>query len=165
VLDLALPHDTDPAIAALPGVHRLDLAALATLPGTSASEADVSRARAIVADEVAGFVAGIAAAQVEPTLVSLRAHAGSVLDAEMARLRLRLAGADPATLAEVERSMRRAIATLLHNPTVRMKQLAAEPGGDRYAEALSALFDLDPSLPASVLDPATDRRPSSRRDA
>ena len=46
--------------------------------------------------------------------------------------------------------MRRAMATLLHNPTVRMKQLAAEPGGDRYAAALSALFDLDPSLPASV---------------
>ncbi len=52
--------------------------------------------------------------------------------------------------------MRRAMATLLHNPTVRMKQLAAEPGGDRYAAALSALFDLDPSLPASVVDPAAD---------
>ncbi len=72
----------------------------------------------------------------------------------MARLRLRLAAADGATFAEVERSMRRAMNTLLHNPTVRMKQLAAEPGGDRYAAALSALFDLDPSLPASVADPS-----------
>ena len=154
VLDLALPHDTDPALGALPGVTRIDLAGLAALPATEASEADVRIARRIVADEVEAFLADQAGQQVEPTLISLRAHAGSVLEAEMARLRLRLAAADDATLAEVERSMRRAINTLLHNPTVRMKQLAAQPGGDRYAEAISALFDLDPSLPASVLDPA-----------
>jgi glutamyl-tRNA reductase len=79
----------------------------------------------------------------------------------MDRLRLRLTGLDAAAMAEVERAMRRAMATLLHQPTVRMKQLAAQPGGDRYAEALSALFDLDPSLPASVVDPATDIDPST----
>lgn len=156
VLDVALPHDTDPGVADLPGVHRLDLASLSTLPATAASEADVSTARGIVEAEAAQFVAEMSAQQVEPTLISLRAHAGSVLEAEMARLRLRLAGADAVTLAEVERSMRRAMATLLHNPTVRMKQLAAEPGGDRYAAALSALFDLDPSLPASMTDPGAD---------
>ena len=163
VLDLALPHDTDPAIATIPGVTRIDLAALATLPATAASEADVQVCRRIVADEVEAFLAAQAAQQVEPTLVSLRAHAGSVLDAEMARLRLRLASVDDTTLGEVERSMRRAINTLLHNPTVRMKELAAQPGGDRYAEALSALFDLDPSLPASVLDPtSTPEAPDHR---
>lgn len=64
-------------------------------------------------------------------------------------------------MAEVERAMRRAMATLLHQPTVRMKQLAAEPGGDRYAEALSALFDLDPSLPASVVNPLADLDPGT----
>ncbi|MGB7982557.1 MAG: glutamyl-tRNA reductase [Candidatus Nanopelagicales bacterium] len=154
ILDLALPHDTDPAVGDLPGVTRIDLAGLSGLPATAASESDSAAAREIVADEVQAYLAASAAHQVEPTLVSLRAHAGTVLDAEMARLRLRLNSADGATLAEVERSMRRAINTLLHNPTVRMKQLAAQPGGDRYAEALSALFDLDPSLPASVLDPA-----------
>jgi glutamyl-tRNA reductase len=156
VLDLALPHDTDPAVGSLPGVTRIDLAGLAALPATAASESDVRAARAIVAEEVDAFLASVAAQQVEPLLVSLRAHAGTVLDAEMAKLRLRLATLDDTTIAEVERAMRRAMAALLHNPTVRMKQLAAQPGGDRYTEALSALFDLDPSLPASVLDPSGD---------
>ncbi len=95
MLDLALPHDTDPAIAELPGVHRLDLVTLSTLPATAASEDDVAGARSIIEHEVAAYVADLAAQQVEPTLISLRAHAGSVLDAEMARLRLRLAGVDP----------------------------------------------------------------------
>jgi glutamyl-tRNA reductase len=159
ILDLAVPHDTGPDVADLPGVTRIDLAVLGSLPATEASESDIAAARTIVADEVEAHLAAAAAQQVEPTLVSLRAHAGSVLESEMARLRLRLAGADDATMAEVERAMRRAMATLLHNPTVRMKQLAAQPGGDRYAEALSALFDLDPSLPASVLDPTGELGP------
>ncbi len=156
LLDLALPHDVAPEVAELPGVTRIGLAELADMPATSASEADVAAARTIVAEEVEAALAALAGQSVEPVLVSLRAHVGGVLDAEMERLRMRLIGLDSAAVAEVERAMRRAMATLLHQPTVRMKQLAAEPGGDRYAEALSALFDLDPSLPASVVDPSAD---------
>lgn len=151
MLDLALPHDVDPAAADVAGVVRIDLAALSALPATAASEADVRAAQMIVAEEVAAHASAAAGQQVEPILVSLRSHAGDVLDAEMARLRLRLAGVDDAALAEVEKSMRRAMATLLHTPTVRMKQLAAQPDGGRYAEAISALFGLDPSIPASVV--------------
>ena len=32
---------------------------------------------------------------------------------------------------------------LLHAPTVRVKELAEEPGGQAYADALSKLFGLD----------------------
>ncbi len=161
LLDLALPHDVAPEAGDLPGVTLIDLATLGTLPGSAGSEADVRAAREIVAEEVQAHLASVAGQQVEPVLVSLRAHVGGVLDAEMERLRLRLTSLDAAAIAEVERSLRRAMAALLHQPTVRMKQLAAEPGGDRYAQALSALFDLDPSLPASVLDPAADLDPGS----
>jgi glutamyl-tRNA reductase len=33
---------------------------------------------------------------------------------------------------------------VLHAPTVRVKQLAEEPGGQSYADALTKLFGLDP---------------------
>jgi glutamyl-tRNA reductase len=39
---------------------------------------------------------------------------------------------------------------VLHAPTVRVKELAATPGGDQYAAALRELFDLDPAGPESV---------------
>jgi glutamyl-tRNA reductase len=39
---------------------------------------------------------------------------------------------------------------LLHAPTVRVKELAAGPGGDAYAAALRELFDLDPKAPEAV---------------
>ena len=34
----------------------------------------------------------------------------------------------------------------MHSPTVRVRQLAAEPGGDQYAALLRELFDLDVPL-------------------
>ena len=45
---------------------------------------------------------------------------------------------------EMARSLRRVVSTLLHTPTVRMKELASDPDGARYATALHRLFDLDP---------------------
>ena len=41
-------------------------------------------------------------------------------------------------------TVERVVDKLLHAPTVRVKELAEEPGGDSYAEALRELFALDP---------------------
>jgi glutamyl-tRNA reductase len=145
VVDLALPHDTAETIAGLDGVRRIDLAALAELPEASAPERDVEMARSIVAEEVRAHLAAMAALRVEPIVVSLRARADQVVEAELQRLRLRLPELDDDAVEELARSLRRAVSTLMHTPTVRMKELAADPDGARYATALHRLFDLDPA--------------------
>jgi glutamyl-tRNA reductase len=156
VVDLALPHDTDEAIGLLPGVSRVDLASLADLPEAHPPERDVELARAIVADEVRAHLASIAAQRVEPIVVSLRGHAERVVEAELDRLRLRLPGLDDDALEAVARAMRRTVSTLLHTPTVRMKELAADPDGARYATTLHRLFDLDPE----AIDAVTAAEPA-----
>ena len=55
--------------------------------------------------------------------------------------------------------MHRVVEKLLHTPTVRVKELAGEPGGSAYAEALRELFDLDLGRAWH----AAERRPRSRR--
>ena len=114
------------------------------MPEAQAPEADVALARAMVADEVRAHLAARAAQRVEPIVVSLRAHAERVVEAELQRLRLRVPDLDDDAADEVARSLRRAVSTLLHTPTVRMKELATDPEGARYATALHRLFDLDP---------------------
>jgi glutamyl-tRNA reductase len=57
---------------------------------------------------------------------------------------------DDATRTEVAGAVRRAVEKVLHAPTVRVKELASEPGGNQYAEALRQLFDLDPAQPESM---------------
>jgi len=144
LVDLALPRDVDPAARDLPGVTVVDLEDLsATLDGNSHT-AQVEAVRSIVAQEVAGYLAAGQAARVAPTVVALRTMADEVVAAELARFDARRADLDPAVRHEVERTVRRVVDKLLHAPTVRVKELAAEPAGLAYAEALHALFDLDP---------------------
>lgn len=144
VIDLALPHDTDPAIGVLAGVRRIDMADVSVRPGAAASVSDVVAAREIIAEELAGYSASVAALDIEPIVVSLRTRADEVVEAELQRLRLRLPAISDDEMHEFERAIRRVMSTLLHTPTVRMKQLATDPEGRRYAEALHTLFDLDP---------------------
>ena len=49
---------------------------------------------------------------------------------------------DARARAEIARTVRRVVDKLLHEPTVRVKELAGSPGGTDYAGALRALFGL-----------------------
>ena len=68
-----------------------------------------------------------------------------------------------ATRAEVARSVHRVVQTLLHAPTVRVKELAEQPGGGAYADALRELFDLDPAATAAVAADLPAARNQHRR--
>jgi glutamyl-tRNA reductase len=151
LLDLAMPRDVDPAAAVMPGVRLTDLETLAA-DGHAAfkpGDADIDEVRRIMAEELAAHMSAYRAAAVTPTVVALRAKAAGVVEHELARLsgRLRL---DTAAMDEVARSMRRITDKLLHDPTVRVKQLAGAPGADSYEDALRVLFDLDPAAVQAV---------------
>jgi glutamyl-tRNA reductase len=143
VVDLALPRDVDPAVAALPGVHVVDLALLQGEDGGSpVAAADIAAARTMIEAETALLRAERQAAEVAPTVSALRSQAAEVVDAELLRLSARLPGLDARQRAEIARTVRRVVDKLLHEPTVRVKELAADPGGPDYAGALRALFGL-----------------------
>jgi glutamyl-tRNA reductase len=150
LLDLALPRDVEPAAAQLPGMSLIDLDRIGAEAGAIAPEQDVAAVRAIVAEEVAAHASAARAASVTPTVVALRAKAARVVDAELARLSGRLPGIDDRALGEIGQTVRRVVDKLLHAPTVRVKELAAGPGGDEYATALRVLFDLDPKAVEAV---------------
>ncbi|MGC0330355.1 glutamyl-tRNA reductase [Streptomyces sp. SAI-170] len=150
LLDLAMPRDIDAAVHRLAGVRLVDIESLAEASADAPMAADVDQVRRIVADEVAAFGAAQRAAHITPTVVALRTMAADVVAGEIARLEGRLPGLDEKHRAEITQTVKRVVDKLLHAPTVRVKQLAAEPGGAGYADALRTLFDLDQETVASV---------------
>jgi glutamyl-tRNA reductase len=150
LLDLAMPRDVDAAVHRLAGVRLVDIESLADASADAPMAADVDMVRRIVADEVAAFGAAQRAAHITPTVVALRSMAAEVVAGEIARLEGRLPGLDDKHRAEITQTVKRVVDKLLHAPTVRVKQLAAEPGGAGYADALRTLFDLDQETVASV---------------
>lgn len=150
LLDLAMPRDIDAAVHRLAGVRLVDIESLAEASADAPMAADVDQVRRIVSDEVAAFGAAQRAAHITPTVVALRTMAADVVANEIARLEGRLPGLDDKHRSEITQTVRRVVDKLLHAPTVRVKQLAAEPGGAGYADALRTLFDLDQETVASV---------------
>ena len=155
-VDLALPHDVDPAVAELPGTTLVGLADLGAILASGADVEtlpEVQAVRDLVTGEVAGYVASRMVKSVAPTVAALRSRAAAVVASEMERLDHRLPDLDDTTRQEFQHAVHRVVEKLLHTPTVRVKELTSEGHGEDYAAALRELFDLDPHTVAAVSTP------------
>jgi glutamyl-tRNA reductase len=145
LIDLAVPRDLDPGIATLAGCRLCDLDDLHDVVAANRHlrEREIAQAERIVAEEVARLNEWIASRHVVPTIARLRGAIEDVRRAEVARMGGRLAGLTPEQRDEVERLTVTIVKKILHLPTVRLKELAAERDAGAYVEALWRLFDLD----------------------
>jgi glutamyl-tRNA reductase len=145
ILDLAVPHDVGRAVGDHPAVTLIDIDRLRN-SGATAGAGDVALAEDIVNAEVDAFVAWHRGSDVAPTVAALRSRADDLVAAELRRLGSRADGLTDAQRAEVAKSMHRIVQRLLHEPTVRVRQRAGQPGGEQYANLLRELFDLPEPL-------------------
>ena len=144
VLDIAVPRDVEAIVANLPGITLLDLEDLRDWAdrGRQARAAEAERVREIVAGEVDRYLDDASAREVAPILGALHDRAEHVRQAELARFQRRLTDLDPTEREAVEALTRGLIAKLLRQPTVRLKEDAGTPRGERNASVLRDLFDL-----------------------
>ncbi|MEU4687315.1 glutamyl-tRNA reductase [Actinoplanes sp. NPDC023714] len=146
VLDLAVPRDVAPDAADLAGLVVVDIDGLAASRRALPAAAETAAVEQIVAGEVDNFLGWLRGAEIAPTVAALRTRAEDVVSAEMRKLISRRPEFTEEQRADVSRTLHRVVQQLLHSPTVRVRQLAAEPGGDQYAALLRELFDLDVPL-------------------
>lgn len=146
VLDLAVPRDVAPDAVGLPGLIVVDIDGLAAGRRSAPAAAETAAVEQIVASEVENFLGWMRGAEIVPTVAALRTRAEDVVTAEMRKLLSRRPEFTEEQRADVSRTLHRVVQQILHSPTVRVRQLAAEPGGDQYAALLRELFDLDVPL-------------------
>ena len=144
IADIAVPRDVDSAAGDVPGVTLLDMDDLRAFAeaGIEGRRQEIARVQEIIAQEVERYLATATEREVAPLVADLRARAESLRQAELERHRAKLDGLDPRQRAAVEAMTKAVLNKLLHEPTVRLKEAAGSPKGERLAEALRALFDL-----------------------
>ena len=98
--------------------------------------------QAVLAEELERYRVSAAGRSAAPVVAALRARAESIRRAELDRQTARLDALGPDARQLVESVTQRTVAKLLHEPTVRVKEAAGSPRGERLAEALRSLFDL-----------------------
>ncbi|WP_125133074.1 glutamyl-tRNA reductase [Microbacterium sp. 10M-3C3] len=137
VIDLGLPRNVDPDVATVPGTDLLDLETIrlhAPLEELQATDA----AREVVRDAARRFAVVGESRSVAPGVVALRERAFAAMEAEIARAKAR--GDDD---GRAEQALRHLVGVLLHTPTARAHELAAQGRGDEYLAALSTLFGIE----------------------
>ena len=149
LIDIAVPRDVDPAVAAVPGVHLYDIDELQSVAEKNLHlrRNEVAAAERIVEDDVARFDGWLRSLEVVPTVAALRARAETTRAAEVERTlaKMRLSDGDR---KRVEAMTSALVKKLLHEPVRTLKT----PGeGDRYVAAARALFNLD-----DTVSPETD---------
>jgi len=146
LIDIALPRDIEAEAAHIPGVHlyNLDDLQASVDAGIRLRLQEVEQVQAIIAEESQAYQRWLRSLSVTGTISDLRQHVDLLREQELARAMQRL----PGTLTEREAAAVRELTTrlvnkLLHTPTLRLKDAAAEGQGHVYAEALRYLFDLE----------------------
>jgi glutamyl-tRNA reductase len=144
VVDIAVPRDVDPGVGELPMVTLLNLDDLRAWAqrGLEARAAEAQKVRHIVEDELERHLADAAARQAAPLLSALRSKADDIRRAELERFQAKLADLSPAQREAVEALTAAIVNKMLHEPSVRLKDEAGSPRGERYASAVRELFDL-----------------------
>ncbi|MCU1379302.1 MAG: glutamyl-tRNA reductase [Acidimicrobiales bacterium] len=142
IIDVAVPRDVNPSAADLPGVTLLDMDDLRAFADTGLAERrrEATRARDIVDEEVSRYRDASTARQVAPVVTAFRDRAEVLRLAEVERLGRKLSDVERAALEALSKGL---VAKLLHEPTVRLKDAAGTVRGERLAEALRELFDLE----------------------
>ena len=143
LIDLAVPRDVDPEVAALDDCYLYDIDDLEAVVSESMGGRwrEAARAESITSHEAERFSDWQASRDVVPAIASLRERAESIRSGELAKAESRLEGLSESERRTVESLTTQIVNKLLHVPIVRMKEAAAAEGSG-YVEVARHLFGL-----------------------
>ena len=146
LIDIAVPRDCEPEINKIDGAYLYDIDDLQEIVDRNrgAREREAEEAEDIVEEEVAKVEAWLAGLEVVPTINLLRGEVEKIRQAEFERIARRMGDVDEETLRKVEMLSTCLVNKILHQPTVRLKELAAtDHDATLYIEAVRHLFGLE----------------------
>jgi len=145
VVDIALPRDVSASVAELPGVTLRDLDHLSDWAqrGIDKRASEVGQVREIIGEEVKRFLLDQTQRQAAPLVAQLREVVESIRTAEMERFESALAAMTPEQRELVESISHGIINKMLHAPSVRLREAAGTPQGERLSAAVRDLFSLE----------------------
>jgi glutamyl-tRNA reductase len=160
LIDLAVPRDIDSGCAELEGVSLYDIDDLEAVVARNRKvrQAEARRAEGIIEQEIQQFAAWLGSLEVLPTVSALRARAEEIVEHVLRENSNKWESASPRDRERVD-ALARAIANrLLHDPTLRMKELRDDRVHARMA-LVRELFGLEVDEVATPAGESADEEP------
>jgi glutamyl-tRNA reductase len=145
LVDIALPRDIESSVSELPGVTLRDLDHLSEWAqrGIDKRSSEVGQVRVIIGEEVDRFLLDQTQRQAAPLVAQLRKYVEDIRQAEVDRFDANLAAMTPEQRELVESISHGIINKMLHAPSVRLREAAGTPQGERLSAAVRDLFSLE----------------------
>ncbi|MBX3015449.1 MAG: glutamyl-tRNA reductase [Caldilineaceae bacterium] len=161
LIDLAVPRDIDPAVAALPGIQLYDVDALrhSVDCALAARQREMPAVEQIITEVQLEWRQHFQELQVRPVVVELRQKAEQIRQRAVARTLRHLGDVDHQTSDQLNHLSRALVNQLLHEPTLQLKRKAGQQQADLYATLVSDLFGL--SHVEDEVDHEVDKEPEA----
>lgn len=144
LVDIAVPRDIEVACGDLDGVERCDIDDLQFIVDSNNEQrqAAIPSVEAIITNETVSFFEWYHSREVTPVIKDLRQWALDLAQSEVRQALNKLGETDKQTEKIVTRLAHRIVNKMLHEPTSRLRDQAAEGNGQGYAHAISKMFGL-----------------------
>jgi glutamyl-tRNA reductase len=144
IIDIAMPRDVEAAAGEIEQVflYNIDDLQATVRENLARRTSEVSRAEAIVSEEIEKFGAWFRSRGAIPTVVALRQRFEAIRRAELERLDFKLAALPPEARARVDEITHLIVEKLLLTPTEQLKSVGDTDAVAAYTEALTRLFGL-----------------------
>jgi len=146
IMDIAIPRDIDPKVKKIDNVFYNDIDSLNIIVDQNLQKRkqEIPKVEKIINEEIEGFYTWFNTLGVVPTIKSLRSFVEKIENDELNKIKYKVSDEDYLKLEEMTK---RLIGRILHNPTIKLRELA-ESGdnmdkADLHTSAIKYLFDLD----------------------
>jgi len=145
LIDIAVPRNVDPKVNDLDNVFLYDIDDLQRVVDENRQGRlqHAGQAEQIISDEVDRMLARLKAREATPTIVRLQEQLEQVRQAELERVRSRLAELTPQQQEALEALTRGIISKIAHAPIAELRRQATEPNGMQAVEVIRRVFRLE----------------------
>ncbi|GAA4704918.1 glutamyl-tRNA reductase [Brevibacillus fulvus] len=148
MIDIAVPRDLDPSIHELDNVYLYDIDDLEGIVASNLAERskEAVRLEEMIAEEIVAFTNWYDTLGVVPLIAALREKAFAIHGEAMRKIENKLPDLSEKELHIIRKHTKGIINQLLHDPVVRLKELAAEKRGDEVLDIFAAIFALEEQM-------------------
>jgi glutamyl-tRNA reductase len=138
IMDIAVPRDIDPEVKKVDNVfyHDMDSLKIIVDQNLQRRRNEIPNVEKIIMEEMIGFFGWYNTLEVVPTIKSLRSFFDQIRSDELDKIKNKVSEED---FSKIEDMTRRMIGRLLHNPTIKLRELA-ENGNNIQKVAVNSVI-------------------------
>lgn len=159
MIDIAVPRDLDPLLHELDNVYLYDIDDLEGIVADNLAERtkEAARIEEMIGVEIAAFTSWYQTLGVVPLIAALREKAFAIHSDAMKKIENKLPNLTEREKHIIRKHTRGIINQLLHDPVVRLKELAADKKGDEVLDMFSSIFALEEILERNARENAWEK--------